>query len=101
MQELAALAVVQAEDRDPGTVQLGKLDRSGGPAGDRRRVRRPATAVRQQAQPRFGQVTVGRRGDAVAADPEARAQPSELAGEAAGRGQRGGGLQGGDDVGDP
>ncbi len=46
------------------------------------------------------QVTGGRRGDAVAADPQACAQAGELAGQAAGRGQRGG-LQRGDDVGEP
>jgi hypothetical protein len=59
------------------------------------------TAVGQQIAPCFGQVTDGRRGDAVAADPQARAQAGELAGEAAGGGQRGGGLQRGDDVGEP
>jgi hypothetical protein len=37
----------------------------------------------------------------VAADPEARAQVGELAGEPAGRGQRGGRLQRGDDVAEP
>jgi hypothetical protein len=95
------LAVVQGEGRDPGAVQLGQLDRDDGPAGNRGPFRLPATAVRQQTQPRFGQVTGGRCGDAVAADPEARAQVSALAGEAAGRGQRGGGLQRGDDVYEP
>ena len=94
-------AVVQAEDRDPGAVKLGQLGRRDGPAGDGGSFRLPATAVIQQAQPRFGQVAGGRRGDAVAADPEARAQAGELAGQAAGRGQRAGGLQRGDDVGEP
>jgi hypothetical protein len=59
------------------------------------------TAVGQQIAPCFGQVTDGRRGDAVAADPEARAQAGELAGQAAGRGQLGGGVHRGDDVCEP
>jgi hypothetical protein len=63
------LAVVQAEDRDPGAVQLGQVDRRHGPARDRGPFWLPATAVRQQAQPRFGQVTGWRCRDAVAADP--------------------------------
>ena len=62
MQELAVIAVVQAEDRDPGAVQLGQLNCRDGPAGDRGPFRLPATAVRQQAQPRFGQVAGWRSG---------------------------------------
>ena len=94
--------VVQAEDGDPGAVQLGQLGRRGGPAAGRgRRLRVPAMVAGQHAQPPVRQVGGWWRGDAVAADTQAGAQPGELARGRAGRGQRVGGLQRGDDVTEP
>jgi hypothetical protein len=57
--------------------------------GAERRLRIAAVVAGQHAMPRFGQVSGGRCGDAVAADTPARGQPGELAGAARGREQRG------------
>jgi hypothetical protein len=84
----AALAVIQARDRDRRAVQLGQLrDGRGQDAGGGRRLR--LAAASQHALPLFRQVPGGRRGDAVAADTEPGAQPGELSGDRAVRRQRG------------
>ena len=102
VQDGAVLAVVQAEDGDPGAGQRGQFDRCGGPAAGRGcRQRHPVMVAGQHAQPPLGQVGGGRCGDAVVGDTQAGAKPGELARGRAGRGQRAGRLQCGDDVTEP
>ncbi len=93
---------MQAEDREPDPVEVGKRD-GRGRAAVARRVGPgvPAVGVRQHVKPWFGQVAGGRDGDGVAAEVQARAQRGELAGDGAEWGQGAGRLQRRDDVTEP
>ncbi len=69
VQDGAVIGIVQAEDREPDPVELGKRDGRGSAAvAAQGLLRLPAAVVREHAEPWFGQVTGGRGGDAVTAD---------------------------------
>jgi len=94
VQDGALGGVVQSEDGEPDAVEFGKRAGQCGPSGAHGSgLRFPAVVVREHAEPRCGQVTGGRRDDAVVADVQDRAQRSELARDRAERGHGAARLQ--------
>lgn len=84
----AIAAIVEAKDGELDSAQFGQDDgRDSAAVAYRRRPCFSVLILGEYAEPGFGQVPGGRRGDAVAGDVQTSAQRGELAGSRAVRGQ--------------